>query len=105
MLFQRVAVIGVGLIGSSFALALKQAKVCGHVVGAGRSTANLKYALEHGILDSIEGDAARAAEGADLIMISAPVGQFGKIFERIGDSLKPDAILTDAGSTKRDVVD
>ena len=105
MLFPRVAVIGVGLIGGSFALALKQAKACGHVVGAGRSTANLKLALERGIIDSMEGDAARAVEGADLVVVSAPVGQFGKIFEKIGGALKPDALLTDAGSTKRDVVD
>src|SRR5882672_5290236 len=105
MLFQRVAVIGVGLIGGSFALALKQAKACGHVAGAGRSPANLKLALERGLIDSIEGDPARAAEGADLVLVSAPVGQFGKIFEKISDSLKPGAILTDAGSTKRDVVD
>jgi len=104
MLFQRVAVIGVGLIGGSFALALKQAKACGHVVGAGRSTANLKLALERGIIDSMEGDAARAAEGADLVLISAPVGQFAKIFEKVASSLKPEAIVTDAGSTKRDVV-
>jgi len=105
MLFQRVAVIGVGLIGGSFALALKQAKACGHVAGAGRSPANLKLALERGLIDSIEGDPARAAEGADLVLVSAPVGQFGKIFEKIGGALKPDALLTDAGSTKRDVVD
>jgi prephenate dehydrogenase len=105
MLFERVAVIGVGLIGGSFALALKQAKACGHVVGAGRSPANLKLALERGIIDSIEGDPARAVDGADLILVSAPVGQFGKIFQKVSDSLKPGAILTDAGSTKRDVVE
>jgi prephenate dehydrogenase len=105
MLFERVAVIGVGLIGGSFALALKQAKACKHVAGVGRSAANLKLALERGIIDSIEGDPARAAEDADLIFISAPVGQFGTIFQKIGDSLKPGAILTDAGSTKRDVIE
>ena len=105
MLFQRVAVVGVGLIGGSFALALKQAKACGHVVGVGRNPVNLKLALERGIIDSIEGDPARAAEDADLIFISAPVGQFGTIFQKIGDSLKPGAILTDAGSTKRDVIE
>jgi prephenate dehydrogenase len=105
MLFQRVAVIGVGLIGGSFALALKQAKACAHVVGAGRSAANLKLALERGIIDSIEGDPARAVEDADLILVSAPVGQFGKIFQKVAGSLKPGAIVTDAGSTKRDVVE
>jgi prephenate dehydrogenase len=104
MLFQRVAVVGVGLIGGSFALALKQAAACGHVVGVGRNPVNLRLALERGVIDSMESDAARAAEGADLVLLAAPVGQFPKIFGRVGAALKPGAILTDAGSTKRDVV-
>ncbi len=104
MLFQKVAVIGVGLIGGSFALALKQAKACGHVVGAGRNPANMKLALERGSIDSIESDAARAVEDADLVLVSTPVGQFAKVFQSINSSLKPGAIITDAGSTKRDVV-
>ena len=54
MFFERVAVIGAGLIGGSFALALKEAKRCGHVAGAGRSAANMKLALERGVIDSIE---------------------------------------------------
>jgi prephenate dehydrogenase len=61
MLFERVAVIGVGLIGGSFALALKQAKAVGHVVGVGRNPANLKLALERGVIDSTTSDPARAA--------------------------------------------
>jgi prephenate dehydrogenase len=104
MRFERVAVIGVGLIGGSFALALKQAKACGHVVGVGRNPENLKLALARGVIDSMQGDAARAAENADLVLVSAPVGQFAKIFREVGAALKPGAILTDAGSTKRDVV-
>jgi prephenate dehydrogenase len=104
MLFQRVAVIGVGLIGGSFALALKQAQACGHVVGVGRNAANLKLALSRGVVDSTASDPARAAENADLVLVAAPVGQFDKIFRDVAASLKPGAILTDAGSTKRDVV-
>jgi prephenate dehydrogenase len=104
MLFQRVAVVGVGLIGGSFALALKEAKACGHVVGVGRSPANLKLALSRGAIDSISTDPAVAAEGADLVLVASPVGQFEKIFRAVAASLKPDAVLTDAGSTKRDVV-
>ncbi|MGH8739960.1 MAG: prephenate dehydrogenase/arogenate dehydrogenase family protein, partial [Burkholderiales bacterium] len=61
MLFERVAVIGVGLIGGSFALALKQAQACAHVVGAGRNRANLELARSRGILDSIAADAVAAA--------------------------------------------
>ncbi|HEY2336257.1 MAG TPA: prephenate dehydrogenase/arogenate dehydrogenase family protein [Burkholderiales bacterium] len=104
MLFQRVAVVGVGLIGGSFALALKEAKACGHVVGVGRSPANLKLALSRGVIDSISTDPALAAEGADLVLVASPVGQFENIFRAVAASLKPDAVLTDAGSTKRDVV-
>jgi prephenate dehydrogenase len=104
MMFQRVAVIGVGLIGGSFALALKQAKAAGHVVGVGRSPANLKLALERGVIDSASGDPARAAEGADLVLLAAPVGQFARIFAAVAGVLKPGTIVTDGGSTKRDVV-
>ena len=105
MLFRKVAVIGVGLIGGSFALALKEAKACGHVVGSGRSPSNMKLALERRVIDSIEGDPALAVEDADLVLIATPVGQFAAIFQKIASSLKPDAIVTDAGSTKREVVE
>jgi prephenate dehydrogenase len=104
MFFERVAVIGVGLIGGSFSLALKEKKLCGHVVGAGRSAANLQTALARGAIDSIAADAAAAASGADLILVSTPVAQFEKILHSIAAKLKPAAIVIDAGSTKRDVV-
>ena len=104
MLFERVAIIGVGLIGGSFALALKQAKACAHVVGAGRTPANLKLALKRGIIDSIARDAAEAARGADLVLLATPVAQFPAVFTSIRKVLDPEAIVTDAGSTKRDVI-
>jgi len=102
--FERVAIVGVGLIGGSFALALKAAKLCGHVVGVGRNPANLNTALERGAIDSIEPDAGLAARDADLLLVAAPVAQFREIFSGIGPHLKPGAVVTDAGSTKRDVV-
>jgi prephenate dehydrogenase len=104
MRFRKVAVIGVGLIGGSFALALKRSRLCGRVVGAGRSKANLRKALRIGAIDSIESSASAAARDADLILVSTPVSYFEKIFREIRTSLKPSAIVTDAGSTKRDVV-
>ncbi len=104
MLFERVAVIGVGLIGGSFALALKQAKACAHVVGAGRNGANLRLALETGVIDSIAPDAVAAAHGADLVLLAAPVAQFPKLFRDVSSVLAPKSIVTDGGSTKRDVV-
>src|SRR3954469_5825832 len=105
MLFHRVAVIGVGLIGGSFALALKQAKACAHVVGVGRDPANLKLALERGAIDSIGSDVSTVAEDADLIFVATPVAQFPKILAQAAKKLKPGALITDGGSTKRDVVE
>jgi len=93
----KLAVIGVGLIGGSFALGLKKAKAVSHVVGIGRSAANLKLARERGIIDSI----ARDAGDADVILVAAPVGQYPAIFKSLSGSK---AIITDAGSTKRDVM-
>jgi len=104
MLFSRVAVLGVGLIGGSFALALKQAKACAHVVGAGRSAANLGLALERGVIDSIAADAVAAAHGAELVLLAAPVAQFPKLLRDVASVLGPKAVVTDGGSTKRDVV-
>ncbi|HTQ76746.1 MAG TPA: prephenate dehydrogenase/arogenate dehydrogenase family protein [Burkholderiales bacterium] len=104
MRFGKVAVIGVGLIGGSFALALKRKRLCGSVVGAGRSRANLRLARRRGVIDAIAPDAARAARDADLVLVATPVSHFERIFSEIGGALKPAAVVTDAGSTKRDVV-
>ena len=97
----RLAVIGVGLIGGSFALALKQAKAVSHVVGVGRNPANLKTALERGIIDSIASDVAAAARGADLVLVATPLGQYPAVFGSLRDAR---ALITDGGSTKRDVI-
>jgi len=104
MLFERVAVIGVGLIGGSFALALKQAGACAHVAGAGRNAANLRLARERGVIDSIAADAVAAAHGADLVLLAAPVAQFPRLLRDIAPVLGPKAVVTDGGSTKRDVI-
>ena len=104
MRFGRVAVIGVGLIGGSFALSLKRARLAGHIVGAGRSRANLRRAVGKRAIDSIARSPAAAAENADLILIATSVSHFPKIFSSIKSKIKPGAIITDAGSTKRDVV-
>jgi prephenate dehydrogenase len=102
--FERVAVIGVGLIGGSFALALKSAGACSHVVGVGRDPGNLKLALERGVVDSTQTDPAAAARGAALVLVATPVSHFQKVFAAIAPALGAEALLTDAGSTKRDVV-
>jgi prephenate dehydrogenase len=97
----KLAVIGVGLIGGSFALALKQSKKAARVVGVGRNAANLKLALERGIVDSIAPDPASAARDADLILVSTPVAQFPHVFAGLAGAK---GLITDGGSTKRDVI-
>src|SRR5580765_7842495 len=104
MFFEKVAIVGVGLIGGSFSLALKEKKLCGRVAGAGRSAANMQAALARGAIDAVEADAAAAVRGADLVLIAAPVAQFEKIFLAVQPVLKPECLVMDAGSTKRDVV-
>jgi len=100
----RLVVIGVGLIGGSFALALKKARVVGQVTGVGRSRKNLQVALRRGVIDRAETDVARAVADADLVLVGAPVGQIPGIFARIAPVLPPRAVVTDAGSTKQDVI-
>ncbi|MFM9982336.1 MAG: prephenate dehydrogenase [Burkholderiales bacterium] len=102
--FGRVAVIGVGLIGGSFALGLKAKGACRTVIGVGRDPANMQVALERGIVDEVQTDAAVAVKGADLVLVATPVAQFPALFARILPSLSPDALVMDAGSTKQDVV-
>ena len=99
----RLAIFGVGLIGGSFALALKRAGAVDHVVGLGRSRANLVRAHELGIVDSIATD-AQAVRDCDLVLLASPVGSFEPILRSIAPHLGPDALVTDGGSTKRDVV-
>lgn len=100
----KLVVIGVGLIGGSFALALKKARMVKQVVGVGRSRKNLQLALRLGVIDKAETDAARAVADADLVLIGAPVGQMPGIFARIAPALPKHAVVTDAGSTKQDVI-
>ncbi len=100
MHFAKVAVVGVGLIGGSFALALKAARACGEVVGVGRGAANLKLALEQGVIDAIGTDIG----DADLVLVATPVAQYPQVLAALAPRLKPAALVTDGGSTKRDVI-
>ena len=100
----KLVVFGVGLIGGSFALALKGAGAVGHVVGVGRSRANLDRALERGVIDEIGTDLDAALKEADLVMLAVPVAQTVSVMQRIVSLLPENCVLTDAGSTKQDVV-
>jgi prephenate dehydrogenase len=103
--FKKITIFGVGLIGGSFALALKKAGVVGQVVGVGRSAASLARARELGIIDVASDSVADAVCGADLILVAAPVAQTETILASIAPHLQPGTVVTDAGSTKTDVVE
>jgi prephenate dehydrogenase len=101
---KQLTIIGVGLIGGSLARALKAAGAVGEVVGSGRDAAHLQQALELGVIDRIETDPAKAVQGADMVVVAAPVGAAEAVFRAIAPSLTADTILTDVGSTKASVV-
>lgn len=99
-----VAVIGVGLIGGSFAAALKQAGAVGTVLGAGRRPETLHEAAKLGLIDEIV-SYREAAQRADLIFVAAPVGAFEAIFKELAPWLGAKTIITDGGSTKQNVIE
>jgi cyclohexadieny/prephenate dehydrogenase len=103
--FQRVALIGLGLIGSSLARALKRGNLAAEIIGTARSEATRAKALELGFIDRAEAHPATAVIGADLIVLAAPVGANGVLAEAIGPVLAPGAIVTDVGSVKQAVID
>lgn len=100
----KLAVFGVGLIGGSFAAALKAAGLAQRVAGVGRSRGNLERALALGLIDEIAHDAAAALDGADLVLVAVPVQQTEAVLREIAAHVSPACVITDAGSTKRDVV-
>ncbi|MFM8246558.1 MAG: prephenate dehydrogenase, partial [Burkholderiaceae bacterium] len=100
--FERIVVFGVGLIGGSFALALKQAGVVKRVIGVGRRAETLQRAHALGMIDAI-GDPSSVA-GADLVLIAAPVAQTETLLREMQPHLQDGTVVTDAGSTKSDVV-
>lgn len=102
--FNKVTIIGVGLLGASFALALKEKGLCKTIIGYGRSKNNLNRAKDRGIIDDYSLDVIHASKDSDLIMLSTPVGIFLDIAKRIKDYLKRGSIVTDVGSVKGGLV-
>jgi len=101
---ERLAVIGVGLIGGSLARALRAAGAVGEVVGCGRSAANLEKAVALGVVDRFDRDPAQAVAGADMVFVAVPLGAMRDAFAAIRHRLQPDAVVTDGGSVKGSVV-
>ena len=102
---EKLAIVGVGLIGGSLALALKEAGAVGHVAGVGRGLANLETALKLGVVDSVTQNLAEGVADADVVFLSTPVQSLGAVAEQAMPHLKPGAILTDGGSVKGAVID
>jgi cyclohexadieny/prephenate dehydrogenase len=99
-LFERLALIGVGLIGSSIARVARRKRLAGQIVVADTSEDVRRRAAKLGLADRITKSAAAAVEGADLIIICVPVGAIGEVAEEIAAHLKPGAIVSDVGSVK-----
>jgi cyclohexadieny/prephenate dehydrogenase len=104
VLFERIALIGIGLIGSSLARVVRREGLAGEIVISTRSLETLRRAEELGLGDVYVADAAEAVRGADLVIVSVPVGASGAVAEQIAPALKPGAIVTDVGSTKASVI-
>ncbi|MDR1661583.1 MAG: prephenate dehydrogenase/arogenate dehydrogenase family protein [Azoarcus sp.] len=103
-LIGKLVVCGVGLIGGSFALALREKGEVGHIVGMGRTRTALKRARALGIIDEIAADWAAALDGADYVLLATPVGQIDALMAAMAPQLQTQTIVSDAGSTKGDVI-
>lgn len=104
VLYERVALIGLGLIASSMAHAMKRGGLAGHVTGTARSVQTRDIAREIGLCDEVVDSAARAVQDADLVVLAIPVGAMQAVAREIGPHLKPGATVTDVGSVKRGVI-
>ncbi|MEJ2020884.1 MAG: prephenate/arogenate dehydrogenase family protein [Maritimibacter sp.] len=104
-IYNRVTLIGLGLIAGSMAHAMRRGKLAGEIVGTARSAETRKVAGEIGLVDRVVETAAEAVKDADLIVLAVPVGAMGAVAEEIGPHLKPGATVTDVGSVKAAVID
>ena len=100
MTIDRICIIGVGLIGGSFALALKESGFKGHIVGANRSSKSLETAVSMGVIDSYQTDLSLAVSGADLVLLAVPMGVMKSVLKKIKPAISENTIITDAGSVK-----
>ncbi len=104
-MINHLCVIGVGLIGGSFARAVRAEDVCNRITGVGRNLDNLQKAVDLGVIDDFSFDVKNSAQHADFIMISTPVGSYKEILSELKDVWSDKAVYTDAGSTKQSVAD
>ena len=103
-MFEKIALIGLGLIGSSISHGTRRRGLAKHIAGSARTAETCETALRIGIVDSVYEDPREAVKDADLVILCVPVGACGAVAKTIADSLKPGAIVTDVGSVKGSVV-
>ncbi|MCB1361272.1 MAG: prephenate/arogenate dehydrogenase family protein [Rhodobacter sp.] len=103
--YERVALIGLGLIAGSMAHAMKRHGLAGHVAGHARSAETREAARQIGFVDSVHATAAEAVQGADLVVLAVPVGAMSAVAAEIAPHLQPGTTLTDVGSVKQAVID
>ncbi|WP_287218372.1 prephenate/arogenate dehydrogenase family protein [Mesorhizobium sp.] len=103
-MFEKIALVGIGLIGSSLARVIHREGLAGHVAISTRSETTAARAKQLGLGSSYTSDAKEAVGDADLVIVSVPVGSSGEVAVEIAPALKPGAILTDVGSTKASVI-
>jgi prephenate dehydrogenase len=103
-MIQKLAVIGVGLIGGSLARALREAGHVGEVVGFGRSLGNLQTATDLGVIDRAEVSVTKTVRDADMVVVAVPVGSMESIFSQLATSMMDSAVITDVGSVKGSVL-
>ncbi len=104
-IYERVALIGLGLIAGSMALAMRRGGLAGEITGYARSAETRKVAAEIGLVDRVCDSAADAVKGADLVVLCVPVGVMGAVAAEIGPHLQTGATVSDVGSVKRAVID
>jgi prephenate dehydrogenase len=105
LLFKRMAIVGVGLIGGSLAQAVKQKGIVGEVLGVGRNTQRLEEARGRGIIDSYAARFDERLAGADVIVVATPVGIILDLVQRLSPFLREGTIITDVGSVKKAIVE
>ncbi len=104
-MFQQLGIIGCGLIGGSFALAMRRAKIVKRIVGYSKSPTTVERALRMGVIDEGAASALHAVSGSDLVLIAVPVASTEATFKSVRQLVDSRTLMMDVGSTKRDVVD
>ncbi|MGB9804786.1 prephenate dehydrogenase, partial [Desulfofundulus sp.] len=102
-MFDRVTIIGVGLIGGSLGLALRRRSLARRVIGVDKNPENLYLARESGAVHETSFDAAEAVAGSELVILATPVGETVPVLNRLKSYLSPETVVTDVGSTKEEI--